>query len=238
VPVPEPDLRSTEPGPRSTEPGPRSTEPGPRPVLGRPWGAIAPEGADTALGLAARLGAYCWAEQQVFSLLGGWVPEIPEPDAKLLVAEHADHAGWRAQRWFELLPTAPPGADVLVVGPGAVVEALARLDEVADGTPPTVVRLAAAYRVLLPRLAGSLRAHLDWSPVVAEPAVGRLLRIALDDVTADWVDGERLVQALLVDAEASALAQSTTAWLDREISLVGGLIGPGSAGRRPVGGAS
>lgn len=220
-----------------SEPVPDSVESVPRPVVGRPWGAVAPDGADTALGLAARLGAYCWAEQLVFGLLGGWVTEIPEPDAKLMVADHADHAAWRAQRWYELLPTAPPGADVLVTGPGEIVAALARLGEVADGPLPTPVRLSAAYRVVLPRLAGALRAHLDWSMAVSEPAVGRILRIALDDVTADWVDGERLLQGLVTSSEVSARARTVPDWLDQQITAVGGLIGPGSAGRRPVGGA-
>jgi hypothetical protein len=217
------------------EPSAAPSEPA-RPVTGSAWGAVAPEGAHTALGVAARLGAYCWAEQQIFALLGGWIQEIPEPDAKLMVAEHADHAAWRAQRWYELLPTAPPGPDALVVGPDAVSEALGRLVEVADGPLPTVVKLAATYRVLLPRMAGALRAHLDWTTEVAEPAVGRVLRMALDDVATDWSAGERLLQAIATEAVPAERARSVPEWLDAQIAVAGGLLGPGSVGLRAAGG--
>lgn len=65
---------------------------------------------------ARRIGLCCWIEQQVFALLGGWVVDIADPETKLLMLELSDHAAWRAQRWYELLPTAPPGADALVAG--------------------------------------------------------------------------------------------------------------------------
>jgi hypothetical protein len=213
-------------------------EPADRPVLGRPWGAIAPEGATTALGLAARLGAYCWAEQRLFALLGGWITEIPEPDVKLAVAEHADHAAWRAQRWYELLPTAPPGADALVVAPPGVAAALDAVAGLAAGPDRTPEKLAVAYRVLFPRLAAALRAHLDWSPVVAEPAVGRIAALALDDVGADWAAGERLVQALVGDAGTLGRVAAAQAAGEAPLAAAGGLVGPGSTGERPSGGGT
>ena len=209
-----------------------------RPVTGSPWGAVAPEGAATALGLAARLGAYCWAEQRLFALLGGWVTEIPEPDVKLAVAEHADHAAWRAQRWYELLPTAPPGADALVVAPPGVAVAVDGAAALAAGPDRTLEKLAVAYRVLLPRLAGALRAHLDWSPAVSEPAVGRVLAIALDDVTVDWAAGERLVQALAGGSEALGRVAAAQAGGEAPMAAAGGLLGPGSTGQRPSGGGT
>ncbi len=209
-----------------------------RPVTGSPWGAIAPERADTALGLAARLGAYCWAEQRLFALLGGWITEIPEPDVKLAVAEHADHAAWRAQRWYELLPTAPPGADALVVAPPGVNTAVDVAAALAAGPDRTLEKLAIAYRVLVPRLAAALRAHLDWSPAVSEPAVGRLLVIALDDLGTDWVAGERLVQALAGGAEALGRVAAAQAAGEAPLAAAGGLVGPGSTGQRPSGGGT
>lgn len=212
-------------------------EPVDLPVTGPSWGAAAPEGVDTALGLAIRLGACCWAEQQVFALLGGWVTEIAEVDVKLAVAEHADHAAWRAQRWYELLPTAPPGADALVVAPPGMAAAVAVAAALAEGPGRTVEKLAVAHRVLLPRLAAALRAHLDWSPPVSEPAVGRMLRVALDDVAADWVAGERLLQALATNPEALARAHTAQAGAEGPIAAAGGFLGPTSTGRRPVGGA-
>ena len=204
------------------------------------WAALAPSGATTAQGLAARLGAYCWAEQQMFALLGGWVADATEPDVKLVLAEHSEHAGWRAQRWFELLPTAPPGADALVVAPPGVAEVLSDASTAAGGPDRTAEKLGVTYRVLFPRLAAALRAHLDWAPVVSEAAVRRLLDISLSDVTADWVAGERLVQALALESgsgNADGLG-SVARSLEHRIDAAGGLLGPGSVGRRAPGGAS
>lgn len=218
------------------------TEHPPRPVTGHPWGAVAPDGADTALGLAARLGACCWAEQQLFALLGGWAAEIGEPDVKLAVAEHADHAAWRAQRWYELLPTAPPGADTLVAAPTGVAPALTAAAQVTAGPERTVEKLAVAHRVLVPALVAALRAHADWSSPVTEAAVGRVLAIALDDLLADWSAGERLLRAVVTDdpEPASALERARNAQAAVEVPLLaaGGLLGAGSTGRRPVGWAS
>jgi hypothetical protein len=209
-----------------------------RPVTGSPWGATAPEGASTALGLAARLGAYCWAEQRLFTLLGGWITQVPEPDVKLAVAQHADHAAWRAQRWYELLPTAPPGADALVVAPAGVAPALDTMADLADAPDRTVEKLAVAYRVVFPRLAAALRAHLDWSPAVSEPAVGRVLAIALDDVVADWAAGERLLEAVAGSAETLGRVAAAQAAGEVPLAAAGGLVGLGSTGERPSGGGT
>ena len=200
--------------------------------MSSPWGAVAPADAGTAAGLAARLGSYCWAEQQLFALLGGWVADIGEPDVELAMAEHADHAGWRAERWYEALPAAAPGRDALVQGPDAVASAL---DEVRTaGSLGTATRLAVAHRVLLPRMAAALRAHLDWSSPVAEAPVARLLRLCLGDVTTDWVHGERLLQALGGPGAAGPEADR----LESALAAAGGLLGPGSVGDRVGGGGA
>jgi hypothetical protein len=212
-------------------------DPASRPVTGSPWGALAPEGAHTAVGLAARTGAYCWAEQQVFALLGGWVQAIPEADVKLMVAEHAEHAAWRARRWHELLPTAPPGPDVLVVAPVGVPAVFAAAGVVAGGPDRTVEKLAVAHRVVLARLAAALRSHLDWSSEVTEAAVRRLLAISLDDVVADWTAGERLLQALTGESDALDRAHRAQATVEAPVAAAGGLLGPGSIGLRAAGGA-
>jgi hypothetical protein len=214
------------------------TEPAARPVPGSPWGAVAPEGADSALGVAARLGVCCWAEQRLFGLLGTWITEIAEPDVKLAVAEHADHAAWRALRWYDLLPTALLGADALVVAPAGVAAAIEAAAAIAAGPDRTIEKLAVGYRVLLPRLAAALRAHLDWSPAVSEPAVGRMLGIALGDVTADWVSGERLLQAIAADPDGLVRANAAQLGAERPIAAAGGLLGPASIGGRPFGGGT
>jgi hypothetical protein len=153
---------------------------------------------------------------------------------KLVVAEHADHAAWRARRWHELLPSAPPGPDALVSGPSAVAEAVAG----AAAATGTVERLAIAHRVLVPRLVAALAAHRDWSSPVTEPAVGRVLALCLGDLAADWAVGERALQALTGSADALDRAHAAAAGLEAAVVAAGGLLGPGTTGRRPTGGGS
>ncbi len=87
------------------------------------------------------------------------------------------------------------------------------------------------HRVLLARMAAALRAHLDWSPAVSEPAVGRVLAIALDDVLADWVAGERLLQPLAAGPDELDRARVAQAAVEVPLAAAGGLLGPGSTGR-------
>ncbi len=213
------------------------TRTGGGPVAGAPWSARAPEGATSAHGVAARLGAYCWVDQQLFAVLGSWVADIGEPDAKAMVAEHGEHAAWRAQRWFELLPTAPPGAQALVTAPPGLAEVMSELPGTVGGPDRTAAKLLVAYRVLLPRLATALRAHLDWSPAISEGAVRRLLEISLADVLADAVAGARLLEVLTDAPNALGEGHSAAARVDLQIASAGGILGPGSVGVRVSGGA-
>lgn len=204
------------------------------PLGGPSWAAVAPDGGLTAPAVASRLGWYCWVESQVFGLLGGWVTQIPELDAKALVAEHAEHSGWRAQRWFEAIPTTTAGPETGVTPPDGGVAILDLSASLGDGTDRTLEKLALTYRVLVPRLLAAYTAHLDWSPVVAEASTRRLLTIASADLSADLAHGERLVQSLTVGApERRRVAEAVDA-LDDLVTTTGGLLGPDSVGVRPL----
>ena len=61
-----------------------------------------------------RMTSYCRVEQLLFGLFGQWATEVELPVAKLALVSAADHSAWRAKRWFEMLPTAPPGPDALL----------------------------------------------------------------------------------------------------------------------------
>jgi hypothetical protein len=212
----------------------------PVPVRGPSWAAVPPADALTAAGLAVRLGHYCWAEQQLFSLLGGWVVGTDAHDAKALLLELAEHAAWRAQRWYELLPTAPPGADALVAAPEGAVPLAELVDGALDGPggerrdagPAT--RFACAARVLLPRLLAAYTAHLDWSDHVRDAAVRRVLAVALDDLSNDLRHAERLTQAMLEGGLDVSSVTAATAAVEQALVARGGLLGPSSVGRRPV----
>lgn len=51
-----------------------------------------------------RLATYCRIEQWLYAQLGQWVSVATASQTRLLLSELSDHAGWRAQRWFESLP--------------------------------------------------------------------------------------------------------------------------------------
>jgi hypothetical protein len=198
---------------------------------GPSWAALAPPDARGSAGVARRLGAYCWVEQQVFAVLGGWVPDIAEPDAKVLVAEHAEHAAWRAQRWFELLPTAPPGADALIAAPTGVGEAIAAVFELGDGPARTATKLCLAHQVLMPALLVAYTAHAGWASATTEASSSRLLAIVARDLGSDVAEGQRLLAAL---GEAPSSTTGPRQELEALLAAAGGAVGPGSAGLRPA----
>ena len=139
----------------------------------------------TTRGLAARIGGYCWIEQQLFGLFGGWVRSTDDPESKLLVAAIGEHAGWRARRWFESLPTAPPGPDQLVlppVGAEAIFAAAARGGQ--DPERPGD-RLLLAVAVLLPALVEAMETDLALIADLAAAPIRRLLEIACFDIARD-----------------------------------------------------
>jgi hypothetical protein len=139
----------------------------------------------SASGLAARIGQYCWIEQQFFALFGGWVPSTSDPESKLLLAELGEHAGWRARRWFEALPTAPPGADSLVLAPAGAEPILAAAVQAGQDAEDPRGRLVLAAGVLLPALAAAMETHRAWSSTVSTAPVRRLLEIGLFDIGRD-----------------------------------------------------
>lgn len=139
----------------------------------------------SARGLAARIGGYCWIEQQLFALFGGWVPSTTDPESKLLLAELGEHAGWRARRWFEALPTAPPGADFLVLAPAGAETVLAAAVQAGQDAGDPCGRLVLAAGIILPALASAMEAHLASSSKVSTAPVSRLLEIGLFDISRD-----------------------------------------------------
>lgn len=157
---------------------------------------------------ARRAGAHQWAESRLFEILGSWVATTPEPEARLMLDRHSHHAAWRAAQWWDRLPVL---ADVdrpslcAPTGPAAA-RAAVHLTRV-EGT---VARLAAAYRVALPRMWSAYDRHRRRAGAVADGSSLRSLGIVLPDLAADWQEGEQMLQDMLGRAaqvrEAAAAA--------------------------------
>ena len=166
-----------------------------------------------------RVAAYCRAEQLVFALLGDGASTVVSAPHTVTVLAAADHAAWRARRWFELLPTAPPGPDALLAPRDVDLEtaAVARDHAVDESTLLAVVTLE-----LLPRLRRAMEEHRDRCTPVADAAVHRILSIALTDLDTDLAGLLAAHESLLrtitdrqrVDLAAGAVAAVTArlAW--------------------------
>ena len=162
---------------------------------------------------ARRAGGHRWVEARLFEILGGWVASTDDVEAKLMLDRHSQHHAWRADQWWERLPVlADVDRDALVAAPtsghAAVMHELAAM----TGDIP---RLAGAYRVALPRLAGDYQEHRVAANPASDEAAIRTLDIVLPDVIADWRHGEVFLQQLLINEERVIAAADTVARLER-----------------------
>ncbi|MBV8463989.1 MAG: hypothetical protein JO368_11880 [Acidimicrobiales bacterium] len=169
---------------------------------------------------AALVGRYRWVEHALYVLLGRWVQDAALPAVQVhLDAQGMRHA-WHAELWADRLPVlssshperltvpSPPMASLFRLL-GASVPAASdatemgrsRFDVVLDaGTsdvPGTLPRLAALYRVVLPRLVATYEHHLSLTAEPTDGPVRRALRLVLNDEIEDWRTGERMVQQLM-----------------------------------------
>lgn len=167
---------------------------------------------------AARVGGHRWIELQVFEVAGRWVPETPEPGAKLALDRHSGHAAWRAGEWEDRLPLVAGMERAGLVRPpdDGWARAMAELAALES----TVARLAGLYRVVLPRLAGRYRAHRAASAPATDGPVRRTLAMALTDVGADRDEGEDVLAAL-VDAPGAAEAAAAVARIEAALVAPG-----------------
>jgi hypothetical protein len=165
------------------------------------------------LDVAARTAArHCWVEARMYEVIGAWVPTTVETDIKLMLDRHSRHHAWRAREWWERLPVvADVERDLLVQS--AEESPWAAPIQRAAGMTSTVSRLAAAYRVLLPRLCCGLALHRAQAGEVSDGSALRTLQIVLPDVAADWAEGESALEGLLAGpdtvGEAAEAARAT-----------------------------
>jgi hypothetical protein len=157
---------------------------------------------------ARMAGHHCWVESRLFEILGSWVASTPAVGAKLMLDRHSRQHAWRAAQWWERLPVLADVdrsalvADSAVGGWSRPLAAMAGIDGV-------VGRLAAAYRVALPRVCTSYARHSCIASPVSDGSTLRTLRIVAPDATADWVEGESALQTALAGrAEVEEASQT------------------------------
>jgi hypothetical protein len=169
------------------------------------------------------IGHYRWVELRLFEILGAWVPDVPELEAKLVVAAQAPHHAWHSQLWFERLPElAGVDRDQLTVAANddvvAVMNGL-------QGSDRTIEKLAGVYRVVLPRLIAAYCGHLARASAVTDTPTIRALNLVLRDELDDWKEGEALIQSLLIDDLGVQRAAQQQARLEAMMVTAGGISG-------------
>ena len=150
--------------------------------------------------LAALVGVYCWLEQRIFEVTGGWATcpgPVGEEDAELRVwsAATSRRHGVVAGRWAERLPVRA-GVD-----PAAVVRAPARpeglsgaFDELA-ATKELATAASALVETVLPWVGGVYAAHLAAATPVSEASVMEVLVEARREGSAEIEGGRTLLKA-------------------------------------------
>jgi hypothetical protein len=173
---------------------------------------------------AARLGGYRWLEHRLFELTGAWSARSADPEVQLHLFEASHRHGWHAQLWADRLPVLDQvDAELLTVAPGFGAEAL--LDQLAsvDAEPETspggteVRRLAALYRVVVPRLIATYSAHRALANPATDGPTIRALTLVLRDETETGQAGESLLEARIDRGELADLAAATQRGLERSI---------------------
>lgn len=169
----------------------------------------------------ALLAAFCRVEQLLFTTVGAWAPSTEDAAARIAVVELSDHAAWRAQRWHELLPTAPPGADALLVATRADLEFATGLASAAGSSDAG--RFAVLAKVALPMVRGALDGFLDaTASSVAHGPARRIAAIARTDVEADLDLALGILERVATDPASRAEAVRATADVAGSVARSGG----------------
>jgi hypothetical protein len=201
-------------------------------LVSSPWDDPLTGSAPDALTLvesARMIGGYRWVEFRMFEVLGGWVANESQPEARLMFDVESRNHAWHAQLWADRLPAVEGvvDPDLMSTPPGEGTEELfATLGGVRGSEPGgggTLLRLVGLARVVLPRLACGYALHLRKAVSVSDSAVIRALRLALRDETEAWQTTEGMVQSLIRRPHD---VEVVTAHQQRLEALVAGM-GPG-----------
>jgi hypothetical protein len=166
------------------------------------------------------------AEARLHEVVGGWVPSVVGPAAKIYFDACSQHHAWRAHLWAERRSGLPAHLARVEDGPGtsgkpsaptaagatprtrsaptaavrpAIVRAVTGLPVIDSlaGVEDDVGRLSAYCRALLPRMVVGYRSWQERCSPVSDQPVARALGFALADVMADWERGTAVLETYL-----------------------------------------
>jgi hypothetical protein len=148
--------------------------------------------------LAELVGGYCWAEQRIFEVTGGWATgagDRPgdglEPTLRVWCAGVSRRHGLVASRWAERLPVRAGVDRAALVSPPDGPLAGAFGDVAA--TPDAAAGIATLVEVLLPRLQAVYDAHRRCPNPVSEASVLEVLVAAHRDLAGEISRGRTLL---------------------------------------------
>lgn len=181
---------------------------------------------------AAAVGGSAWAESSLYEAVGQWASTASSPAAKLYFDGASQHHAWRAERWDEEL-----GGRLVQAfggpGPGpadarrSFSEAARLLVKHLGQTEGDIQRVAVHCRVVLSRSACEYRWWAQRLGYASDGPMARAIHFVLDDVSADWAQGNALLAELMEEAGpgGDGPARAAMACADVERLVVGqGLV--------------
>ena len=148
-------------------------------------------------------------EGRLFELVGGWVPSVPEPEAKILLRSHSFQHAWHAELWSRLLPLGvdeDPHGGRLRPGVVGVLEAASALEG-------TVERFSGLYAVLLPELIRTYEGVRARSADASDGPVQRVLTLVVTDLSEACRAGKGLVEGVAPGPDDGTRARAVRAAL-------------------------
>ncbi len=201
---------------------------------------------------ATIVGEYRWIENALYHLLGRWSGTLPIAAVRLHLDSQSMRHAWHAELWGDRLPvrdgTDPDAFSLPSQATATLFSALgdeigSPLDDQAGsvgpadeewegasddgdaGAPGALPRLAALYRVVLPRLVTTYELHLAGTMRGTDGPVARALTLVLNDEREDWRSGERLLERIVVRPHDVAACYGFLERLESAVVATG--VGPG-----------
>jgi hypothetical protein len=182
--------------------------------------------------LAQLVGAFCFVEHSLFTLLGKWAAESVgdgplAAEATVFLATNARHHGNVAEMWRERLPVrAGVDQDALFTAPVAVVETFERLGVATD----PVDRLQALLEVPMVRLLDTYGVVQASANPASEAPVLAVLGAVRREGLAELASGQSISDRLVLETASAGQSKALVVELERAFGRGVGIF----PGERPT----